>query len=148
MLTPLSVVDRVTVARLLVAYWKERGMDHSEDWAIDFLDEGHGKEIILDQFFTFREDEVKGTVSLITFEGNVAEIRDLVVGPEFRGQGYGKKIIHDLEKFAKEEKVRKLYAYVFPDVEGFYTKLGYEKEGLLKSHFKEGEDLVIVAKFL
>jgi len=146
MLTPMSIVDRFTVAKLLVDYWKSRGMDYNMEWAENFLEEGHAKEITSDTFFTYRDDEVKGVVSLIVYEGDVAEIRDFVVKEEYRNQGYGKKMIEELEKHSKEKSIRKLYAYV--SSQEFWTKLGYEEEGVLKSHFKEGEDLVIVAKFL
>ena len=30
----------------------------------------------------------------------------------------------------------------------FYSSLGFEKEGFLKSHYAKGEDLVVMSKFL
>lgn len=147
-LQKLTDKDANEVAVLLAAYWKERGMgEYDTKWAMQYLKEGHGKEVKSDEFFACKEnDKVIGTVSLIADISGVAEIRDMVVKKEYRGKGYGKKMLDDIIHFAKERKIRKLFALT--KIENLFKSSGFEKEGILKSHFAKGEDLVIMSKFL
>ena len=85
---------------------------------------------------------------MITYCVGLAEIRDLVVKQEHRGKGYGKKIVKEIIKTAGEQKNRKLFAITFPQLEKFYISFGFEKEGLLKSHFAQGENMIIMGKQL
>ena len=150
MLKKLTNQDRDEVSKLLSSYWAERGMpEYDEKWAKEYLLEGHKKEIANDEFFVYKKsNKIIGTISLITDVSNVAEIRDFVVKPKFRGKGYGKKILRELIKLAEFRKIRKLYALAFPKFEKFLSSEGFEKEGLLKNHFAKGEDLIIMSKFL
>lgn len=149
-LKELNEEEKPDVAKLLAIYWKERGMpQYDQEWAEGYLSEGHGKEIVKDEFFVHKEGgEVIGAISLITDVSGAAEIRDMVVKPEFREKGYGTKMLQELTELAKERKIRKLFAFVFPQLEHLYASAGFEKEGVLKSHFKEGEDLAIMSRFL
>lgn len=142
--------DASDAANMLADYWKERGMpQYDQEWAEEYLKEGHGKEIVKDEFFVYKENgELIGILSLITDISGVAEIRDMVVRKEDRRKGYGTKMLQELIGIAKERKIRKLFSLVFPITEHMNASLGFVKEGILKSHFKEGEDLVIMSKFL
>ena len=148
MLQPLADNERTRVVDILVNYWKERGMpQYGKAWAADYLLNGHKNETKSDEFFVYTiDDEVIGTIALITDVSGVAEIRDLVIKPEYRGKGYGKKMLKDLMNLAKQRKIRKLFALT--KVEGIFKSEGFEKEGMLKNHFAQGEDLIIMSKFL
>jgi len=149
-LKKLTNEDEDQVAELLSNYWNERGMpQYDKEWAKKYLVEGHKKEIANDEFFVYQEDnKTVGVVSLITDVSGVAEIRDLVVKQELRGKGYGTKMVTEIIALSKERKIRKLFLLSFLKYEKFLSKLGFEKEGLLKNHFMQGEDLVIMSKFL
>ena len=136
-------------AQLLTDYWSERGMpEYDLKWAKEYLIEGHKKDIKNDEFFVYQENgEIIGVVSLITDVSNVAEIRDMVIKPEFRRKGYGKNIVQELLELAKERKLRKVFGLVMPELEKFFEKLGFEKEGVLKNHFKQDEHLVVLSWF-
>ncbi len=148
-LAKLGKKDVSATARLLREYWETRGMKYSQTWAEGYVRKGHKAEIKEDLFFTAKDGEkVLGAMSVIIYEGNVAELRDFVVDPEFRGKGLGHKIISEILTILKERKVRKACALIFRQYEEFYKEFGFGKEGILKSHFAEGEDLMIVSKFL
>lgn len=149
-LKPLTKNARSQAAKLLADYWSERGMHkYNQKWAEGYLTEGHKKEIKNDEFFIYEEnDEIIGTVSLVTDVSNVAEIRDMVVKQSHRRKGYGKKMLQDLIEIAKQRNLRKVYSLIFPQYEKLYTNFGFVKEGTLKSHFAQGEDLSIMSKFL
>jgi len=142
--------EHAKVVDILVDYWKSRGMSKfDEKWASEFLTEGHKKEIKQDEFFVYKiDEEVVGTVSLVTDISNVAEIRDMVVKTEHRKKGYGRKMLTELLNYAKELKIRKVFAFVVPNLAEKLKAGGFEQEGLLKSHFAKDEDLVIMSKFL
>ena len=149
-LEKLTSGKRSEVALLLFEYWKERGMpEYDQKWAENYLIDGHKTEIESDEFFTFIEgNTVIGVISLIKDVSNVAEIRDMVIKTEYRGKGYGKKMLSELISLAKEKKIRKLFSLSFPKLQKMYESLGFEKEGALKNHYADGEDLVIMSIFL
>lgn len=146
----LTEKERGEAAELLADYWKSRGMPaYDRKWAEAYLQEGHRKEIARDEFFIWKEQgKLCGVISLVTDVSGVAEIRDMVVKPEWRGKGYGQKMLDELVRGAAERKIRKLYALIFPPHEKLFQSAGFAKEGVLKSHFKEGEDLILMSRFL
>ncbi len=136
-------------AKLLVEYWKERGMNYSQKWATNYMKQGHKTEIKKDIFFAAKEkSKLVGTASIVIYEGNVAELRDLVIKKQERGKGCGNLLLKELIKVAKKNKVRKLYALVFPTTKQIYQKAGFRQEGYLKSHFAKKEDLCFMSRFL
>ena len=146
---PLTKKDIPAAAKILRTYWKSRGMTYSEKWTQDYLTKGHATEMKKDLFFVAKEKgKVIGTMSVIIYEGDVAELRDFVVDPKLRGKGFGKQIASETLEILRKQKVRKIYALVYPEYEDFWKKYGFEREGLLKDHFAKGEDLAIVSKFL
>ena len=149
-LEKLTEQEREEVAKLLAGYWEDRGVpQYDESWARKYLIVGHKKEIRRDEFFVYKEgDEVIGIISLVTDVSNVTEIRDMAVKPEYKGKDYERKMLNELMKLARKRRIRKLYDLTFPHYEELYRSLGFEKEGVLKSHFAAGEDLTIMSRFL
>ena len=141
--------DLQPVAALLRNYWKERGMPCAQEWTMEYLANGHKAEIKKDQFFVLREgDKTLGAIALVVNVSDVAEIRDMVVKKEARGKGLGKKLLEYVIEYAKHNEIRKIYALVFQQYRPFYEKYGFQLEGFLKDHFKEGEHLLVMSKML
>lgn len=69
-----------------------------------------------------------------------------------RRQGVGLALMEAAEDWAREVGVRKLELHVFPYNEaalGLYERLGYEREGLRRGHFRRGDsfvDAILMAK--
>lgn len=149
-LTKVTEDNAKGVSVLLADYWKSRGMpEYDEKWAEEYIVEGHKKEVQSDEFFVYKEENnVVGVIAIIVDVSGVAEIRDLVVKPEFRSKGYGKKLLLELESIAKEKGIRKLFSKTLPQSKKLFESASYQEEGILKSHFKDGEDLIIMSKFL
>lgn len=149
-LPELMSEDRPLAAKLLTDYWAERGMGRYDSrWAHQYLLEGHRKEIEKDEFFAYREgDALIGIVSLVTYSSNVAEIRDLVVKPDRRGEGHAGRILKALVEQARKGGVRKLYALTSPRTGYLFISAGFEREGLLRDHFADGEDMLFMGKRL
>lgn len=141
--------DKEAAATMLRNYWKERGMDYSNEWTLNYLANGHKTEIKKDQFFVLGEgNKVIGVVALVINVSDVAEIRDMVVKKEARGKGLGKKLLEYVIEYAKYNEVRKIYALIFQKYRLFYESSGFMLEGFLKDHFKDDEHLLIMSKML
>jgi len=145
----LSAKNRGEVSRLLRNYWNTREMYYAKRWTDHYLKEGHKIEIKKDQFFSIAEKgKLIGCISAIIYEGNVAELRDFIIKPEYRKKGLGRKTINEMIIWCRKQDVRKIYSLTFPSKQRFLSRLKFKKEGLLKSHFKRGEDMVIMSRFL
>lgn len=137
------------LAKLLRNYWETRDMDYSQEWTKEYIREGHRNEIIEDKFFVAEEgDEVVGSLSVILWEGGVAELRDFFVKEGYRKEGAGKKLFEKAYEFCRGRNARKIHAKIFPYLWDFFRKQEFKAEGILHDHFKEGEDLIVVGKFL
>ena len=132
------------IVEKLRAYWKTRNLHFDSDWTREYLQKGHIHDLKTDEFFVYREEgEVKGMISLLTDVSGVAEIRDEI---RFDG-GELKPILQALTALAHERKIRKLFAFVLQKNLGVYQDLGFKREGTLKDHFVQGENLIIMSKF-
>ncbi len=58
-----------------------------------------------------------------------AKIRQMAVDSQYRGKGYGRKIIHCIEDYLARRGLIHLYLNARMTAVGFYEKLGYAKAG-------------------
>ena len=75
---------------------------------------------------------------------HVADV-GLMVAQGHRRQGAGTALMEAAEAWAKSVGVQKLELHVFPHnapAISLYERLGYEREGLRRRHFRRGGDLV------
>ena len=137
------------IATLLRDYWKERGYRYTNAWAKNYLQKGHATEIKQDLFFVLQEGkDIIGTISLMVYEGNVAELRDFVIKEAYRGKGYGEPLLEHALQWCKKHKIRKVIALTFPNTKAFYVRYKFVQEGYLRSHFAPHEDLIIMSRFM
>lgn len=145
----LAPGDVRATAELLRGYWNERRMHYSKQWAESYVRKGHALELVRDTTFVAKEGSaLVGVVAVLIFEGEVAELRDLVVRKELRGKGYGNKLVNHALAVCQQHNLRKVYALVFPQHQKFFEGFGFYQEGYLKSHFADGENLVFMSKIL
>ena len=87
----------------------------------------------------------------------LAELDRIVLLPESRGKGIGKKLVNELIKDANKVykkngfKLRKLYLLTHADnkeAHAFYEKVGFKHETTLKSHYYKGKDEFVFSMFL
>ncbi|MFH0797990.1 MAG: GNAT family N-acetyltransferase [Candidatus Woesearchaeota archaeon] len=134
------------VAKLLNKSWKSRRYKDAEK----YIAKGHSIEIIDDQFFVFEnyKGDIVGIIGVVLYYGGVAELRDLVIDGKYRGLGYSTQMLERAIGYCSSNKIRKVYGYVRYQDEGLLKSLGFHVEGVLKNHFVDGEDLLILSKFL
>ena len=76
--------------------------------------------------------------------GHVADL-GLMVARNHRRQGIGLALMQAAEEWARRAGVRKLELHVFPHnvaAIGLYEKLGYEREGFRRRHYRRGAELI------
>ena len=73
----------------------------------------------------FADNELAGFASLKIFNANLAEVRSLVVSPNFRKQGIGAKIVEELIKEAEFYGLKQVFALTYQ--KGFFEKLGFKE---------------------
>lgn len=89
----------------------------------------------------FIEDKLIGCIGLVgQGKSKYSEIQNLIVKPEFQGQGFGKMLIAFVENYAKENKASGLLIRTkhknIKNIE-IYEHLGFEKTVcILKKEFK------------
>jgi RimJ/RimL family protein N-acetyltransferase len=69
----------------------------------------------------------------------------LMVSRDHRRQGIGLALMETAEQWAREAGVRKLELHVFPHnvpAIRLYEKLGYEREGLRRGHYRRDDELI------
>ena len=69
----------------------------------------------------------------------------LMVSRDHRRQGIGLALMETAEQWAREAGVRKVELHVFPHnvpAIRLYEKLGYEREGLRRGHYRRGDELI------
>ncbi|MBU0953289.1 MAG: GNAT family N-acetyltransferase [Nanoarchaeota archaeon] len=137
--------QRDRVAPLLLAYWKERGLVIDEHWVTTYLKKGHATETTTDEFFCTKQgNTIIGVISLVTDISGVAEIRD-EVAPDSETL---KAMIAALLGLAQTRNNRKVYSLALPENVPVYESLGFVSEGTLRNHFVEGEDVIVMSRFL
>ncbi|MBU0635833.1 GNAT family N-acetyltransferase [Candidatus Micrarchaeota archaeon] len=148
-LKKLETKNHETIAKLIFQEWKERGTPETLDWCKKYLQKGHSIEITKEQFFEIRKDnQLVGLVAAVIINHYLAELRDLVVLPEYRKSGIGKEVIPKVVEWCKENGAKKVHAQIYVPHFNWFLELGFKKEGELKDHFRKNEIVIEVAKEL
>ena len=109
----------------------------------------------IDSFVAEDGDAIVGTCALVRdplgWSTHVGEIR-LLVSPQLRGQGVGRRLLEEMFKVAVQRDLKKLVAQMTPDQRGaiqLFEEHGFRGEALLKDHVMDRQgsvhDLVILS---
>lgn len=94
----------------------------------------------LDRGRMFAEESGKAEC-VVTEEGDFAEIKNLAVLPEYRGQGFGRKMIEFVEKLYRGKYSRlRVGTGDSPLTVPFYEKCGFSEISRIKDFFTENYD--------
>ena len=85
------------------------------------------------------DGELVGYLRVITDGAYIYYVLDVMVDPEFRGQGIGKALVELAVEKCKQDGCIKLFLTALPGAEGFYAKFGF-KEGMSPVLTMRGED--------
>ena len=95
--------------------------------------------------------EAVAYIEAFLLPGTFAEIQNIATLPERRRQGIARKMMLEIISRAKEEKIKELELEVragnAPAI-CLYESLGFERTGLRKGYYQDGEDAVLMTKKL
>jgi ribosomal protein S18 acetylase RimI-like enzyme len=102
----------------------------------------------IDSFVAEDGDAIVGTCALVRdplgWTTHVGEIR-LLVSPQLRGQGVGRRLLEEMFKVATQRDLRKLVAQMTPDQRGairLFEEHSFRGEALLKDHVMDRQGSV------
>ena len=79
-------------------------------------------------FVAYDSDAPVATARLREYEPGVGKVERVAVRRSRRGEGWGDRVMDELEA-AASERFDELYLHAQETAAGFYTRLGYEREG-------------------
>lgn len=98
------------------------GQDVAEALEMDGKDDGARHVVAYDG------DRAVGTARLRSPDPGVAKVERVAVLDEYREQGVGVALMREIEAIAREEGRDRAVLHAQTRVEGFYEKLGYERD--------------------
>lgn len=76
-----------------------------------------------------KQNEAVATCRLLPLDNKTCKLQRMAVGKVFRGKDYGRMLITEAEKIAKEKGYDTISLGAQVSALGFYEKLGYKKYG-------------------
>ena len=126
---PEGVIDSSFTSIRKEVFVKEQGVDESNEF--DELD----KEV--PHLVIFENGSPVATGRIIPYKENAVKLGRIAVIKEKRGQGFGKQIVLELIKKAKEDGAKEIYLGSQSHAVGFYEKCGFELLGT-EMYLEEG----------
>lgn len=107
--------------------------------AVFIIEQGVPKELEIDGYenkcihlvFYSDKSEPITTCRLLPIDDDTIKLQRMAVKKEFRGHAYGRLLIDEAEKIAKENGYQTITLGAQATALGFYEKLGYKKHGQL-----------------
>jgi len=145
--------DAEQIANILISYYNLENLEEAKN---TFLN-----ELKKDNHYIVAEEDEK-IIGLVTWlmhglpKHQLAELDRIIVLPESRGKGLGKKLVNELIKDTNNAyekngyKLRKLYILTHADNKKahiFYEKVGFKHETTLKDHYYKGKDEFVFSRF-
>ncbi|MBI5587736.1 MAG: GNAT family N-acetyltransferase [Deltaproteobacteria bacterium] len=124
--------------------------------AIELLDIYFNNPLQKDYFFMTATDASESPIGYVCYGGRplteaVYDLYWIVVAPEWRGKGVGKRLLERTEEALKALGGRMLLAETsglpaYESARGFYVKTGFREEARITGFYRPGDDLVVYIK--
>lgn len=128
-IVPYSENYREDVINLILNIWENefdyKGLDRPD---IHDIPGTYQKDKDSNFWIALYRKALVGTAGLISAPENSAHLKRMAVKKEFRGQGIGEKLFQTVLEFAKEHRIRTIYAGLVPENTNaieFYKKRGF-----------------------
>ena len=147
-----TLEDAEQIAEVLISFYNIDDKEGAKETFLSEVKKGH-HYIVAE-----KEEKIIGLVTWLMHglpKHMLAELDRVVLLPESRGKGVGKKLVEALIKDANEEygkngfKLRKLYLLTHADnkdAHAFYEEVGFKHEATLKQHYYEDKDEFVYSK--
>lgn len=137
---PLLKIDDSDVNKLAKLFredYEARGLNFTQSSIKDYLKIGVKRK----QFYAIEENnDLIGCVALKPGYNFILEMKDLIA----RNSSDFRMLVENMIKISLEKEARKLFTICPEKYERWLQDMGFMKEGTLRDHFKDGENLVIM----
>lgn len=96
-------------------------------------------------------ERIVGCIRASIVDLDLAEIRQICVDGVYRKKGIATKLLDAALELLKKKKMRKVAARAKADnapAIALFEKMGFEKEGYFREHYRKGVDIIQFGKFL
>jgi RimJ/RimL family protein N-acetyltransferase len=146
----LDLIDAVVEERRWLSAEPPMPRERLRDRTLEALDDPHCLLLVAAD----DGDRVIGELSAFGRPNRPADI-GMSVAKEWRGQGIGTSLMEECVGWARENGIHKLALWVWPHNDiavHLYEKFGFEREGLLRSHYKRANgdvwDVIVMGLLL
>lgn len=107
--------------------------DEQEDMVESYIDKG--------EMYVLNDNGIKGECLVMDAEDRILEIRNIAVLPDYRGKGYGRKLIEFIvETYRDRYDILQAGTGNSPLTVPFYEKCGFSRSHAMKNFFLENYD--------
>jgi len=96
---------------------------------LDLYDEDLAAEQAHRHFGLYCDDELIGGAVFVTGADGTAQLRQMLVAPEYRRHGLGHRIVRHVEAAAREASIQLLFLEARLEAVEFYRRCGYRRVG-------------------
>jgi ribosomal protein S18 acetylase RimI-like enzyme len=108
--------------------------------------ERHPEEAESIHLLALEGKRIVGCVLFYPENSEKGRLYQMAVSEEYRGQGFGRKLLAKLEESLKQKGYHEVYLYARDESLGFYERMGFHKEG--NAILKDGLDHFLMRKQL
>ncbi len=145
--------DAKQAAKLLQ---QEFGSDYkpfhfTESWLLEKITYPNDLFLVAMEDNKKKDEKIVGVVRACMVDLDLAELRNIVVHKEHRGEKISENLIKEMLALLKKKGMRKVITRTKADNKpalALFRKLGFKKEGYFPEHFRRGVDIVQMYKFL
>ncbi len=113
-------------------YAEEYGFDHTFEPYVaiplsQFVNDRAAGDAI---WIVEKEGKVMGSVAVVHCPGNTAQLRWLILHPDLRGQGIGRKLISEVIRFCKEQRFEAIFLWTIDFLKAaldLYVSAGFKR---------------------
>ncbi|RLI96757.1 MAG: hypothetical protein DRO96_02355 [Candidatus Aenigmatarchaeota archaeon] len=145
--------DAKQVAEMLQ---KEFGDDYkpfhfTESWLLEKIAYPNDLFLVVEKNNKKKGENIIGVIRACLVDIDLAELRNIVVHEEYRGNNIAERLIKQMLALLKKKGMRKVIVRTKAENKpalSLFRKLGFKKEGYFLEHFRRGVDIVQMYKFL
>jgi ribosomal protein S18 acetylase RimI-like enzyme len=143
------ILKRATVDDVDIFLALEKSVAHYKTYSA-MVDEDEIKEEFENNYIIYlikMDDLVVGIIDYKIDDINTAYLSDIVVKPEFQGQGIARQAVENILKEIGD--IKRIYLYTHPEnvpIRKIFSSFGFTIEGNKGNHFGDGEPRIVMSK--
>lgn len=150
---PAKIEDKNKILSVIGSYRPKWDKENAKKYYDDFFQNNSAFSRRDKVYVCVDYEEVIGVIgySLDYYETNNYWLGWFYIHKEYKGKGYGKKLLEYIIKKLKSKGVRKLFVNTssnkfYRRALKMYLKYGFKKEAVIRDYYEDGENQIILSK--